>query len=282
MTPLRGHRTSILAFCRDKLHQLTLPALDMEKNGLFDRRRERKVGRWVFGISFFFFISFFLAPLLLPTGSVPELGGRANAWDYATVDGAFSKGNTPDSLAYMHEDGTLHMREPFAWTELDPYTGFIYMFGDLNCHNKHERSWEINGNQMPVCTRDVGIFFGLAIGGLVYSRYGYNRWTIKDSCLSLLPDRWLEKIYRTNRRTMAWIGMGAVLCVPLLIDGFTQLLTSYESNNFTRPLTGAPFGIGIAILTAAAYSARPHFFKDASHVKLPGNARFELDVKEEE
>ena len=29
---------------------------------------------------------------------------------------------------------------------------------------KHERSWEINGNQMPVCTRDVGMFFGIAVG----------------------------------------------------------------------------------------------------------------------
>jgi len=265
-----------------KLHQLAYTAPVMEKNGLLDRRRERKVGLWVFGISAFFFVSFFLAPLLLPTGSVPELAARANAFDYATVDGAFSSGNTPASLTHVHEDGTIHVHEPFAWTELDPYTGFIYMFGDLNCHNKHERSLEINGNQMPVCTRDLGIFFGLAIGGLVFSRYGYNRWTIKDSCLSLLPDRWLEKIYRANRRTTAWIGMGAVLCVPLLIDGFTQLLTGYESNNLTRPLTGAPFGIGIAILTAAAYSARPHFFENASMVKLPANAQFELQKKEEE
>lgn len=255
---------------------------DMEKNGLLDRRRERKVGLWVFGISAFFFVSFFLAPLLLPSDSVPDLGARANAFDYATEDGSFSKGNTPSSLTHVHEDGTLHLHEPFAWSELDPYTGFIYMFGDLNCHNKHERSLEINGNQMPVCTRDIGIFFGLAIGGLVFSRYGYNRWTIKDTCLSLLPDSWLEKIYRENHRTKAWIGMGALLCVPLLIDGFTQLLTGYESNNVTRPLTGAPFGLGIAILTAAAYSARPHFFGNASEVQLPSNVRFELQIKEEE
>jgi uncharacterized membrane protein len=134
---------------------------------------------------------------------------------------------------------------------------------------------------MPVCTRDVGIFFGLAMGGLVYSRFGYNRWTVRDSCLSLLPDAWLEGIYRTNRRTMAWIGLGSLLCIPLILDGFTQLLTGYESNNFTRPLTGAPFGFGIAILTAAAYSARPHFFKNASEVVLPANAKFELQTEEE-
>lgn len=253
----------------------------MEKNGLADRNRERKVGRWVFGVSAFFFISFFLTPFLLPTGSVPELGARANALDYATADGAFSGGNSQEGLKHVHEDGSIHLHEPFAWTELDPYSGFIYMFGDINCHNKHERSWVLNENQMPVCTRDVGIFFGLAMGGLVYSRFGYNRWTVRDSCLSLLPDAWLEGIYRTNRRTMAWIGLGSLLCIPLLLDGFTQLLTGYESNNITRPLTGAPFGFGIAILTAAAYSARPNFFKNASEVVLPANAKFELQNEEE-
>ncbi|MCH1587861.1 MAG: DUF2085 domain-containing protein, partial [Flavobacteriales bacterium] len=54
-----------------------------------------------------------------------------------------------------------------VWTSLNPYAGFVYGFGDLNCHQKHERSFEINSNQMPVCTRDVGIFFGLVVGGMV-------------------------------------------------------------------------------------------------------------------
>ena len=98
---------------------------DMEKNGLLDRRRERKVGLWVFGIGAFFFVSFFLAPLLLPNDSVPDLGARANALDYGTEDGAFSKGNTPSALTHVHEDGTVHLNEHFAWSDLDPYTAFI-------------------------------------------------------------------------------------------------------------------------------------------------------------
>ena len=79
----------------------------MEKNGLSDRGRERKVGMWIFGIFGFFFISFFLSPSLLTSGTVPELDGRANAFDYMTVDGKFSSGNDGKS-------------ETFAWTELDP------------------------------------------------------------------------------------------------------------------------------------------------------------------
>lgn len=256
---------------------------NMGKNGLTNRKPERKVGLWIFYICGFFFVSFFIAPLILAEGSVTNISGRANAFDFATSDGFGSSGNSEQSLLlHSHADGTIHTHNEFAWTELDPYTGFIYAFGDLNCHNKHERSWEINGNQMPVCTRDIGIFLGLAIGGFVFSRRGYNRWTIKDTCLSIIPDNWLEKIYRGNHRTIAWIGFGMLFCTPLIVDGFTQLLTDYESNNFTRPLTGGPFGMGLAILIASMYSARPVKFDTASQVELPGGAKFELQVELEQ
>ena len=244
----------------------------MQKNGLLDRSREVKVGKWAFGISFFFLASFFLAPLILPSGTVPELSSRANAIDYATVDGWGSYGNAGK------------VNNTFAWSELDPYTGFIYAFGDLNCHNKAERSWFINDNQMPVCARDIGIFAGLAIGSALFTRRGYNRWTVKDTCLSLLPDDWLRNVYQKNNRTVAWIGLGSLLCVPIILDGFTQLLTSYESNNIMRVLTGIPFGIGLGVLICAMYCAKPRFFDDVAQVKLPAGASFSLkhDVQEQE
>ena len=241
---------------------------NVQKNGLHERAREIKVGMWIFGIFGFFTVSFFFSPMVLPTDFVPDLDARANALDYMTQDGLYSSGN----------DGK---EEKFAWSELDLYTGFIYAFGDFNCHNKAERSWEINGNQMPVCTRDIGMFFGIAVGGLLFSRRGYNRWTIKDTCLSIFPDHWLEEIYRKNFSTYTWLMIGTLFCLPVIIDGFTQLLTSYESNNLMRPITGIAFGIGFGILIAATYSARPKFFKSAGEVRLPSGLRFEL-VNEEE
>ena len=69
--------------------------------------------------------------------------------------------------------------------------------------------------------------------------------------------------------------------MPLLIDGFTQLLTNYESNNFTRPLTGGPFGLGLAILIGASLGARAEKFDSAGDVVLPGKARFQLKSEEE-
>ena len=77
-----GLRSSRLALYHAKLYGFATLGLNMEKNGLEHRLRERKIGLWIAGVSGFFFFSFFLAPMLLEEGSVGELDGRANTLDY--------------------------------------------------------------------------------------------------------------------------------------------------------------------------------------------------------
>ena len=135
---------------------------------------------------------------------------------------------------------------------------------------------------MPVCVRDVGIFAGLALGGFVYSRRGVNRWTVRDTFLSILPDETLQPIYTSNRRTLVFVAIGLLCVVPLALDGFTQLLTDRESTAFLRLVTGIPFGLGLGLFFAAAYSARPAKFNGPGQVRLPGNVRFQRPPQEEE
>lgn len=249
----------------------------MERNGLDDRSRERRVGMWVCGVSLFFLISFFLVPYMLPESSVPKLSGRANAIDYSTDSSWGNNIRTGDMGHDQYSEGL------FAWSELDAFSAFIYAFGDLNCHQKSERSWEINGNQMPVCTRDLGIFFGLALGGFIFSRRGLNRWTVRDSMLSIFSDNALEYVYRNNLRTKAVLLLAAITAIPLAADGFTQMLTSYESTNFMRIVTGVPFGGLISLYISASFSSRPSFFEgEASRVVLPSNASFSTPLTEQE
>ena len=60
----------------------------VNKNGLASREREKKVGNRVFYVSSFFLLSFFIAPMVVETGEIPEIkNGRANAFDFATEDG---------------------------------------------------------------------------------------------------------------------------------------------------------------------------------------------------
>lgn len=39
-----------------------------------------------------------------------------------------------------------------------------YLLGDVFCHQEMSRSFVANGNQMPFCVRDTGIFVGMCVG----------------------------------------------------------------------------------------------------------------------
>jgi uncharacterized membrane protein len=133
----------------------------------------------------------FIAPFTLPAGSVTDLSG---------------------SVGTIDNWGSIEKMNPLA--------GAVYLLGDSQCHQLVERSFFLNGNQMPFCTRDLGIFIGLVIGiGLAFS--GRLRIGLK---LSLL------------------------LLIPMALDGGAQLISSYQSSNAIRMATGLVAGIGLAYL----------------------------------
>ena len=251
------------------------------ENGLPDRRREINISNWVIGLSLGYLIAAFLVPALLPTGSVPELSGRANALDYVWKDASWGDwGNEPHSEeGSMGHDQSQHGGK-FAWSELDIFSAFVYGFGDLNCHQKHERSWVINENQMAVCTRDIGIFAGIFIGGLIFRTRGLNRWTIRDSIISVLPDEKVEPFYFNDRRFLLAFGGIALLLLPTALDGGIQAISGYESTHLKRLITGFPMGIGVGLLFAGVFAANPKPFEfDAGRVILPANARLVPSVE---
>ena len=98
---------------------------------------------------------------------------------------------------------------------------FYYKMGDLNCHQRESRSWELNGNQLPFCARDTAIFFGLVLGALIT----------------------LFFVFELNYLLII------LAFVPIGLDGGLQLMTSYESNNIMRLITGTIAGAatGVAI-----------------------------------
>jgi uncharacterized membrane protein len=49
-----------------------------------------------------------------------------------------------------------------------PAAGLLYLFGSRICHQIAERSFHLDGAQLPVCARCVGIYAGAAVGALVY------------------------------------------------------------------------------------------------------------------
>ena len=103
---------------------------------------------------------------------------------------------------------------------LDALPKTIYSIGDVECHQIASRSLFVNGNEMPFCARDFGLFIGLAAGFGLMTFYRYKVNPI-----------------------LALVGL-----VPMGIDGGLQLITSYESNNPLRLATGTIAGLAFALL----------------------------------
>jgi len=91
------------------------------------------------------------------------------------------------------------------------------------CHQIADRSFFVGEYQFPLCARCTGILIGIifSLSLLIYDKTLINMFDV------------LEII---------------IIIIPLLLDGFTQLLTSYESNNEKRFLTGLMFGGGVCFL----------------------------------
>ena len=137
----------------------------------------------------------FLAPLFLPSNSVNDLSGLVAVSD--------------------NENIIKDMGFP---------SNFIYSCGDRLCHQIADRSFFINGNQMPFCSRCTAIWLGLTIG-LVFMVF--YKITLNEKFLFVIL-----------------IGI-----VPIGIDGVGQLFGFWESTNIIRVVTGLLIGIvcGLAI-----------------------------------
>ena len=90
---------------------------------------------------------------------------------------------------------------------------YIWLPRIFGCHCRSDRSFHYKGRQFPLCARCTGELAGMI------------------ACLVLF---WFWKPTLTQ---------SLIMMLPLLIDGFVQLLTKYESTNIKRLVTGIMFGI---------------------------------------
>ena len=154
-----------------------------------------KIGKWnklFLSITCFWALLILTSPLILDEGETGDLSGSVGIYDNKEVI-----------------------------QDMNPINKMVYYLGDLNCHQLSDRSYEYNENQMPFCTRDVGIFVGLALGF----------------------------IFAIGRKIELTLPLVILSLVPIGLDGTIQLFTDYESTNIKRIVTGmiAGFVTGIAL-----------------------------------
>ncbi len=91
------------------------------------------------------------------------------------------------------------------------------------------------GYKLPVCARDLGIYFAMLIGGIALPFF----WKIESENI---PNKWLL----------------VVALIPIAIDGGTQIIGMRESTNSLRLWTGAIAGFALPfyIVPMANWAAR--------------------------
>lgn len=145
-----------------------------------------------------FLVLLILCPLLQPENTIKSLTGRSGIID-----------NYP-----------LSLRLPAPCQQ-------VYFFSDIWCHQMSERSFFINGNQMPVCARCFGLFIGIPFGIML------------SFIIRISVD---EKIHKKI--------LTALLAgyTPLLVDSIGQIVGLWISTNLTRVVTGAVAGTSFGLI----------------------------------
>ena len=102
----------------------------------------------------------------------------------------------------------------------------VYLLGSRICHQIAERSFHLDGAQLPVCARCVGIYVGLAAG------------------LLFAPAR-----VRVRR-------MLAVGAVPTLVTVAAEWAGLWQTSNMARAIAGLSRGIAVGAVVIAALAPR--------------------------
>ena len=223
------------------------------------RYHNSRMPRYILYITLFWAISIFLAPLTLEPHTVEGLDANANWIDY--------KEKWADMAHY------------------NPYAASVYLFGDLNCHQKASRSLTVHDNQQPVCSRDVGIAIGTVIGslGLFFIIRSPHLFL---TFLSLVPGKIRTPLLKHLNPTLAGILVALPFLLPTGIDGFYQLLTNYESTNIIRLITGFFLGILLAWGFGSAFMSLTvplydQYYQVPPAAPVTGKAPFSEDTEKE-
>jgi uncharacterized membrane protein len=180
------------------------------------------------------------ALVLLPLVSVPLYSGQKTVatavymlysptcHQYISRSYCFFESNSSWGFGDCIEGGA----HPMVATAFTPsrmnYSGpFIFSRGEIGSNRADIVFYNDRiGFKMPVCARDFGIYLGSLLGMAVFL------------------------LFRGRIGPMG-LPVYIIFLVPLLVDGFVQLLTGYESTNATRLATGLIAGgaSGVALLS---------------------------------
>ncbi|HET6403304.1 MAG TPA: DUF2085 domain-containing protein [Candidatus Thermoplasmatota archaeon] len=169
-----------------------------------------------------------VAPLTLAPGTVAELDGRENKLDHLE-----------------------------RWRALPPFHALVYGIGDILCHQKSWRSFELGGNQMPVDERMTAIFAAAAPGLALTLALPVTPY-VSRSLDALLPAAWRSEALKPASRK--WTLLVVLALLPAALDVAWENLLGHESNALARVLTGSLAGVAGGLVLGAFLASFDHVF----------------------
>ena len=110
----------------------------------------------------------------------------------------------------------------------------FFAAGSLICHQRPERSFFIDGHQLPVCARCTGLYLSAALGLIAW--------------LGLKAARRWRPVAIDPRHAARLIVIAAV---PTAISLATGTLGLWDGSNVTRALLAIPLGASAGAIVAA-------------------------------
>ena len=113
----------------------------------------------------------------------------------------------------------------------------LYLVGSLICHQIPERSFHVDGNQLPVCARCLGIYAGATL----------------MACLGCVA--WFrEPLGRWPAARFRWTA--ALAAVPTIVTVLAESAGVWPASNVERAIAGLSLGMGAALVVVGAVAGR--------------------------
>ena len=123
---------------------------------------------------------------------------------------------------------------PFLTT---PVAGVLYLAGALICHQLPDRSFHLQGIQLPVCARCLGLYGGAAVGSVAGA--------------AAIGRRWLVRQPKLSTRSMKWLATG-VAAMPTLATFALEWGFGWPMSNSVRVIAALPLGFAVAFVVVSA------------------------------
>jgi len=134
----------------------------------------------------------------------------------------------------------LIIAAPFLWI---PAAAVIYAAGSFICHQIPERSFHLDGIQLPVCARCFGLYGGGALGSMIAAISTVRRRFPTDGAVLTRLARW------------KWT---AVAAIPTAATGVLEWGFGWPLSNAIRAVAAVSLGFAVAFVVVNA-AATVHY-----------------------